>query len=294
MSMFQFLFRVLDAHRLGRQGFARRTARTGLLLGALLMLISPVAETAMAQTQFTRPYLPSTASVEVVRPAFEDEALSAGTGALFVTGSYTLNENVEIVGELPVARAGGDGLQTMTVLGNPLLGFAFSSTRMPILVELGGRFPVAEDNLATRLGQSADYGRGSAFLEDERQLYVLGNTRYQFSQQLSIRVRGGLVYSVFENEVNGAQRTEKDLRLRYSAQAWREGDWLMIGLTFNGRGTTTAPGGYGGKSTHHVAATAILDIGQIAPGVTVGVPLDGSARDVAPFLLGLSIDVRLW
>ncbi len=258
------------------------------------MLMSLFAETVMAQTQFTRPYLPSTVSVEVVRPAFEDETLSGDTGALFVTGSYTLNENVELVGELPVARAGGEGLQPTTTLGNPLFGFAFSSTRLPILVELGGRLPVAENNLAARLGQTADYGRGSAFLQDERQLYVLGNTRYQFSETVSIRVRGGLVYSVFENEVGSAQRTEKDLRLRYSAQAWREGDWLVLGFTFNGRGTTTAPGGYGSKSTHHVAATAILDIGKIAPGITVGIPLDGSARDMAPFLLGLSVDVRLW
>lgn len=291
--MFQFFLRVLDAPFPGRRGFARRAPRAGLLL-CVLLLMSLCAETAMAQTQFTRPYLPSVVSVEVVRPAFEDETLSADTGAMFVTGSYTLNENVEIVAELPVARAGGEGLQTTTSLGNPLLGFAFSSTRMPILVELGGRLPVAQDNVATRLGQTADYGRGSAFLQDERQVYLLGNTRYQFSQKVSIRVRGGLVYSVFENEVDGVQRTEKDLRLRYSAQAWREGNWLVLGLTFNGRGTTTAPGGYGSKSTHHVATTAILDIGKIAPGVTVGVPLDGSARDVAPFLLGFSVDVRLW
>lgn len=261
---------------------------------ALLLFAILVPDAVLAQTQFTRPYLPSTVAVEAVRPAFEDEMLSADTGALFVTGSYTLNENVEIVGELPVARAGGEGLQTTTALGNPLLGFAFSSTRMPILVELGARLPVAEDNVATRRGQSADYGRGSAFLEDERQLYLLGNTRYQFSQKVSIRVRGGLAYSVFQNEVDGAQRTERDLRLRYSAQAWREGDWLMLGLTFNGRGTTTAPGGYGSKSTHHVAATAILDIGKVAPGITVGAPLDGSERDIAPFLLGFSVDVRLW
>lgn len=264
------------------------------MLCVMLIVFFLVPESATAQTQFTRPYLPSVVSVEVVRPAFEDETLSADTGALFVTGSYTLNENVEVVGELPVARAGGEGLQTTTTLGNPLFGFAFSSTRMPILVEVGGRLPVAKDNLAARLGGTADYGRGSAFLQDERQVYLLGNTRYQFSQQVSIRVRGGLVYSVFENEVDGAQRTEKDLRLRYSAQAWREGDWLLLGVTFNGRGTTTAPGGYGGKSTHHVAATAIVDIGKIAPGVTVGVPLDGSARDVAPFIFGFSVDVRLW
>jgi hypothetical protein len=258
------------------------------------MLFSLFAETAVAQTQFTRPYLPSTVSVELVRPAFEDETLSSDTGALFLTGSYTLNENVEIVGELPVARAGGEDISTTTAIGNPLFGFAFSSTRMPILLELGGRLPVADDNRATRLGQSTDYGRGNAFLEDERQVYMLGNTRYQFSQIVSIRVRGGLVYSVFQNEVDGTQRTERDLRLRYSAQAWREGDWLMFGLTFNGRGTTTAPGGYGSKSTHHVAATAILDIGKVAPGVTLGLPLDESARNVAPFVLGFSVDVRLW
>lgn len=259
-----------------------------------MLLGSAFSETATAQTQFTRPYLPSVVSVEVVRPAFEDETLSADTGALFVTGSYTLNENVEIVGELPVARAGGEEIETTTTIGNPLIGFAFSSTRLPILVEVGGRLPVADDNLAAELGGTADYGRGSAFLHDERQLYLLGNTRLQLGRRLSLRVRGGLAYSVFQNVVEGRQRTEKDLRLRYSAQAWREGDWLTLGAMFNGRGTTTAPGGYGSKSTHHVAGTAIIDIGKIAPGITVGLPLDGSARDVAPFILGFSVDVRLW
>jgi len=292
--MSQSRLRASGLRSTGLPVFIWRAARAGVMFCAMVFLSTVFSTEAVAQTQFTRPYLPSVVSVEVVRPAFEDETLSADTGALFVTGSYTLNENVEIVGELPVARAGGDEVETTTTIGNPLIGFAFSSTRLPLLVEVGGRLPVADDNLAAELGRTADYGRGSAFLHDERQLYLLGNTRFQFGRKTSIRVRGGLVYSVFQNVVEGAQRTEKDLRLRYSAQAWREGDWLTLGFMFNGRGTTTAPGGYGGKSTHHVAGTAIIDIGKIAPGITVGLPLDGSARDVAPFILGLSIDVRLW
>ena len=260
----------------------------------LVLLLSGVLP-AQAQTMFTRPYLPSTLSVEAVRPAYEDDAPSATTGALFFSASYTLARNIEIIGELPVAHVSGTGIESDVALGNPMLGFGLSSTRIPLLVEVGVRLPVADGSLATRLGRAADYGRGAAFIEEERQAFLLGNTRFMLGQKTSVRVRGGFAVSVFDEETGtGTTITQRDLRLRYAVQLWREGQRLITGLSFTGRGTTTAPGAYSDKSRHHLAATALLDFRRVAPGITVGLPLNAEDRDIASFLFGLSLDIRLW
>lgn len=274
----------------GRAGLPVR-----LLIAVIVCLMAGPTEGASAQTPFTRPYLPSVVSVEAVRPAYESDAVGARTGALFLSGSYTLNENTEFVAELPFAHASGDGVASSTTIGNPLIGLALSSTRIPLLVELGGRVPLADGSLAAELGQAADYGRGASFLENESQAYLLGNTRIALGQKLSMRLRGGLAFGAFEEDnAAGTAVTQQDFRLRYAVQFWREGDWLTGGLSFTGRGTLTAPGPYDQKSRHHMALTFLLDTGKIAPGITIGFPLNGPDRDVAPFVFGASLDMRLW
>lgn len=247
---------------------------------------------AHAQTIFTRPYQPSTLSVEAVAPTFSGDSLDAASGALFVSASYTLNTNVELMVELPVARASGDP-GSSTGLGNPLIGLGFSSTSFPLLVEVGARLPLADDDLASRVGAFTDFGRGRAFQPEERLGYLLGNTRFPIGRQTSVRFRGGFSYAAFPRDTVEGERTETDVRIRYSAQLWREGDRLITGLTLTGRGTLTAPGSYGKKSIHHVALTTLVDVRRFAPGITVGLPLDASTRDVADTTIGLSLDVRI-
>lgn len=274
----------------GRAGLPIR-----FLIAVIIGLMVIPVDGASGQTPFTRPYLPSVVSVEAVRPAYENDAVGATTGALFLSGSYTLNENTELVAELPLAHASGDGVASSTAIGNPLIGLALSSTRIPLLVELGGRVPLADGSLAAELGQAADYGRGASFLENESQAYLLGNTRITLGEKLSMRLRGGLAFGAFEEDnAAGTAVTQQDFRLRYAVQFWREGDWLIGGLSFTGRGTLTAPGPYDQKSRHHMALTFLLDTGKIAPGITLGVPLNGPDRDVAPFVFGASLEMRLW
>ncbi len=247
---------------------------------------------AHAQTIFTRPYQPSTLSVEAVAPTFSGDSLDVASGALFVSASYTLNTNIELMVELPVARAGGNP-SSSTGIGNPLIGFGFSSTSVPLLVEVGARLPLADDDLASRVGAFTDLGRGRAFQPEERLGYLLGNTRIPIGRQTSLRIRSGFSYAAFPRDSAEGERTETDVRIRYSAQLWREGDRFITGLTFTGRGTLTAPGSYSKKSIHHVALSTLVDLRRFAPGITVGLPLDASTRDVADTTIGLSLDIRI-
>ncbi|WP_143815356.1 hypothetical protein [Longibacter salinarum] len=261
----------------------------------LILIVAASALPATGQTLFTRPYLPSTLSVEAVRPAYENGQLSSTTGALFFTGSYTLDKNIELIGELPVAHADGETISSTTALGNPLLGLGLSSTRIPFLVEIGVRFPVSSGDVATQLAQAADYGRGAAFLEKEKQAYLLANTRFMLGRKTSIRLRSGLAFGIFEEaDTSGTDVTQRDLRLRYAVQVWREGDRLITGASFTGRGITTAPGSYSDKSRHHFAFSALLDFERIAPGITIGIPLNAEDRELASFIFGASLDLRLW
>jgi hypothetical protein len=273
---------------------ASSTARQVIACTVLALALCVVApRMADAQTILTRPYEPSTASVEVVHPTYEADSLGLGTSAAFVTASYTLNENIEIAAELPVARVDAGGV-TATRLGNPFAGFLFSSTDLPLLIELGVRLPVADGSAATELGTFADAGRGSAFIEEEFAVHGLGNTRAQLTRNVTLRLRGGGVYSVYPvPDAEGGERNERDFRLRYAAQLWREGDPLVLGLTFTGRATLTAPGTYTEKSVHHLAGTAILDVGRVMPGLTVGVPFNKEVRGTAGAIVSLSVGVRL-
>ena len=260
---------------------------------ALMLLGLFAPSLADAQTILTLPYEPSTVSVEVVHPTYAADSLGLGTSAAFVTASYTLNENVEVTAELPVARVDA-GSVSATRLGNPFAGFLFSSTSLPVLFELGVRLPVADGSAATELGTFTDAGRGSAFIEKEFAVHGLGNTRLQLGRNTTLRLRGGGVYSVYPvPDADGGERNERDFRLRYAAQLWREGDPLVLGLTFTGRGTLTAPGTYDKKSVHYLAGTAIVDVGRVMPGLTVGVPFNKEVRDTATTIVSLSLGVRL-
>lgn len=261
------------------------------MLAAVFAWFAP--PTADAQTILTRPYEPSTASVEVVHPTYAADSLGLGTSAAFVSASYTLNENIEAVAELPVARVDA-GSVTATRLGNPFVGFLFSSTSLPLLIEMGVRLPVADGSAATELGSFSDAGRGAAFIKEEFAIHTLGNTRVQLGRNTTLRLRGGGVYSVYPvPDDAGGERNERDFRLRYAAQLWREGDPLVLGLTFTGRGTVTAPGSYNQKSVHYLAGTVILDVGRVMPGLTVGVPFNKDVRETAGAVVSLSVGVRL-
>ena len=253
------------------------------------ILWAALAGPAAAQTVWTRPYQNNQISVEAITPAFKDDAIAWTSGAAYLSGTFSLNENVELVGELPVARIDSGGV-TESVIGNPYVGVGLSGTRTPFLFELGARLPLLDDpGPAAGAGSFTDVARTRAFQPDETVLSALANWRFEIDRATSLRVRAGGVYAAFPNVVNGRQRTERDVRLTYNAQLWHEGNRTTLGLTFAGKGTLTAPGSYGQKSRHWFAGTVIGNFDVVRPGLLVGVSVDSEVRDVAALFFGLTL-----
>lgn len=267
------------------------------LFVAMLVLAGTVGPAA-AQTIWTRPYEPTQVGVEVFAPQFENDDVAVASGAAYLTATYSLNDNLELVGELPAARYVADtdaGRVSESTLGNPYLGLGLSSASIPLLVELGARLPLASDNLAATTGSLTDVGRTDAFTPDETLLSLFLNYRFPlFGRQTSLRLRPGLTYAEFpRTNADGTDGTEQDLRFNYHAQLWREGDTVLLGLALTGRAVLTTPGTFGTNSIHHLNASAILDFETVQPGLVVGLSLDNVVRDTAPLFFGLTLSTSL-
>ena len=266
-----------------------------LLLFAVLCL-TPLAVT--AQSLWPRPYQPNQIAVEAVSPDLADEA-SVLSGATFLSATYSLNENVEVVGELPAARYATSSTSA-SALGNPYVGVGFNSTRYPLLLELGARIPATPDNRALTAGQQADIGRTAAFVYDEFAVSGLLNGRFSVSRQTSLRLRSGFAYSTTPTAPASQPGTdgftgdgrERDWRLLYAAQLWQEGDRFITGLTLTGRATLTGSGSYGDRSEHHLALSIMPDWRRVQPGLIAGTALDPvlNAGDFE-FFAGLTVSI---
>lgn len=202
---------------------------------SVLLFLCLMAWPADGQTIWSRPYEPGQIAVEAMVPDLPEEAVFP-SGATYFTGTASLSERVELVGELPVASyapsTGVDSAST-TRVGNPYVGLGFSSATLPLMLEVGARIPVASPSPAQRIGSLTDVGRTRAFTWDEFSLSALTNARTMLSRRVSLRLRSGFSYASFSRiDDQGAEQTEQDWRLLYSAQAWREGDAYILGLGF--------------------------------------------------------------
>lgn len=252
-----------------------------------LLLLGLLAVPARGQTIWSRPYQPNQIAVEAVSPDVDDASVLSG--ATFLTGTVSLNSNVEISGELPLARLAPttNGSATTTAVGNPYVGLGFSSTRFPILLEIGARLPAAPSNAAARLGQSADVGRVPAFQPEEFGLSALLNGRLPVGRNSSLRLRSGFNYASRPD----ADERDGTWRLLYEAQLWREGERLITGFSFAGRAILSTP-----RSTQHHAAVSVMgNWRRVQPGLVVGTALNDLVQDgeFTPFVgLTLSLTYR--
>jgi hypothetical protein len=258
------------------------------LLFSTVLLLGLLVPAAHAQTIWSRPYAPNQIAIEALVP---DTPADAGglSGATFVTGTASLSENVEFAGELPIARAGGaNGISSTTALGNPYLGFGFSSTTLPVLVEVGTRLPVASSQRAGRIGRGADMGRTAAFRRDEFSLSTLANGRFAVGRRSSVRLRAGATFASFPASTSPSDSNETAWRLQYDAQLWREGERLITGLSFTGRAVVSTPR----RTRHHVALSLMANWTRVQPGLVVGTSVNDLVQDGAfsPFA-GLTLSV---
>lgn len=254
-----------------------------LTFALLLGLLVPSAD---GQTIWSRPYQPNQFAVEALVPDAADDAALL-TGATFLTGTLSLNDNLELATELPVARYGAtsDGVSSTTAVGNPYLGIGFSGSRIPILFEIGARLPTAESNDATQIGRTVDPGRTAAFRPDEFVLSGLLNGRVQIGRNSSVRLRTGMAYA---SQSRSSASRRRDWRLHYDAQLWREGDRLITGLSFVGRATVSDPR----DTQHHAVLSFMGNWNRVQPGVVAGTSLNDLIQDgTFSFFGGLTLSI---
>lgn len=249
----------------------------------LLLLIGLLVLPARGQTILSKPYEPNQLSVEAISP--DAEGASILSGATFLTATVSVTSNITLTGELPLARfdATADGGSSNTAVGNPYVGLGFSGTYLPVLLELGARIPAAPSNTAARFGQLADIGRVPAFQPDEFSLSGLLNRRFTVGRNANVRLRSGLSYAS-RPAPNGRDR---DWRLLYEAQLWREGERLLTGFSFAGRTPLTNR-----SSQHHAVLSIMGNWRLVQPGIMAGVALNDLVENGAfsPFV-GLTLSI---
>ena len=254
----------------------------------LVVFVLPVGAS-HGQTIFSRPYETNQLTVETLAPDTPQDA-QFPSGALFVTGTLSLSDNIEIAGELPVARytPSNGPRSTTTAIGNPYLGLGFSSTSVPVFFQLGARLPTAPQNRATAIGRQADVGRLQAFRHEEFVFSGLLNGRLSLGRSTSLRLRYGLAYASYPAPAGASDRRDRDWRTQYEAQIWHEGDRLISGLSLTGRATLTHPGG----TQHHATLSVMGNWNRVQPGVIAGTSLNDLVRqgDVSPFV-GITLSI---
>jgi hypothetical protein len=261
-----------------------------LPLAALLALLSAPAE---AQTIWSRPYQPNQIALEALVPERPNANTSVGSAATFLTLTRSLNDNLELAAELPVARNDGTGSST-TAVGNPYVGLGLSSGTIPLLFEMGVRIPTVPTNSARSVGQRADVGRTAAFRDEDISVSALLNGRLPLGRRTSLRLRTGFTFASTDTS-NTAATDEGRWQLPYSAQLWREGDRFLTGLSIVGRPSLTDSNVGEGRSTNRVVFSIMLSGERVQPGLFVGAGLDPLFEDgrfewIGGLTLSLSYD----
>ena len=246
-------------------------------------------------------------AIEVLKPNFKgDDDFTFISSALFLSGRFSLGENLIFVGEVPLAHANRDDFKIVdpstgetlfeldfepeTIIGNPYVGLEFRKPGSSVFIEIGGRIPVTPDDKfsASSIGGSADFDRLEAFASDL--LAITGKINYhnKNASNLVIRLRGGPTVWIPTDE------GDTELLLDYSAQVGYEGQQVSVIGGLTGRLIVTEDDrDFGERTFHHLGASATLNLGAARPGVHFRMPLDEPLNDRIDFIFGLHLVLQL-
>ena len=297
-NLFNLILRMTSAVL----SFVRRSALAGAAITVLMLAFVSTPPSADAQGLWLSPYKAAQVGVEVVRPDMKDiDGLSAG---YFFTGMVPLTAGTQFVTEMPVSHINASEFGSTTQVGNPYVGLAFTPRLTPVMIEVGGRLPLAEDEPVSVFGQHAEVGRYGAFLPEGGQLTGSLNTRFTLMDRpphevITVRVRAGGSYAhstvrAFEPSL---PRVDQDLFSHYSAQFWYEGRRVDLGLGLFGYANLTSPGSYGDNSRHDLALTSHVNVYSVfSVGTFVGWRISGAFRNVDswPRAQDATRDVTSW
>ena len=292
-------------------GFSRLLTLAFVVLCIAAITMMPAS--AVAQTMWLPHTEANSISLEMYKVDWDGriQDVSFASGAMFVTGRYSIGSRVALVGELPVSnfrqegRVGPDlGWQTtigrpadewQTAFGNPYIGVVVHGGGKPGICEIGIRLPVVseEDLEARTAGAVADIDRVDAWVTD----------------LVTIRGRLGRFYSNAEGTVEGQTMIggalaiptgdgDKEFFLDLLGKVWFRNSRFRFGLEFAGRMWLTETGpDLDERLDIQFGAGITADYGNFRPGLHMHMPLGDegltNVGQVADMVFGLHVTAFL-
>lgn len=240
-------------------------------------------------------------SIEILKPEFESYTeYTFISSAIFLSGRYSLDENIKVVGELPFAHCGYRYYDwfywyteiSETIIGNPYLGVEISGQESPLLGEFGLRLPLTpyDKFYSTTFGAFSDYDRFEAFTPDIVSLTAKGNYRYRYNKVVSYRLRLGP--TLWINTARNGDDTE--MLLDYAGQIEYKDEPVTFIIGISGRFIVSAPNlDFNVRDAHQIGIAGSVGIGSFRPGIHFRTPIDGSLHNFLDVVYGLNLVVQV-
>ena len=269
-----------------------RIARLSLALGLVAALAAPAAA---QSTWLDREHRPSVL-VETLFPNFDGGGTDFPTWTWFAATRLPLGSTKMFVGELPYSHGqidNGGSTGGQGSIGNPYLGIEYAPKPSGLLVELGMRIPLANDEklLPFIVGYYTDAERQEAFVPD--QLTVRLGLHYHHAANAAspiaydVRVTPSAWISTSDGFVG-----ESEMYVGYGAWLRYEGQTARVGGGLTGRWNATNDGAdFGEASVHQLDLGADFLAGSVRPGVMVKLPLDDDLTNVLGSVVGVTVTV---
>jgi hypothetical protein len=221
------------------------------------------------------------------------------TTAMFLSGRYTVVDNVGVVAELPVAHSGIDGISgfgtdvsaSQWMIGNPYLGIDLKSGDGALTAELGFRPPLGAESKydAALIGTMASLDRPGAFIPNAWSLSGMIGYRRLMSNGVVLQVRGGPVFL----DPTDRRHSEAETYLHYAGRVgYQNASYsMLVGLSglYRASSLDGLELGFAERSIHSFEAIGHIRLGSVQPGLRVVIPLDKDQTDVFDAIYGLNI-----
>jgi hypothetical protein len=266
----------------------KRIALPALTLALVAALSAPAAA---QSTWLDREHRPSVL-VEGLFPNFDDTDENFPTAAWYAAARLPLGKPTMFVFELPYSHGDIEG-ESESSIGNPYLGIEYAPKPSGLLLEFGGRIPLASDDklLPFVVGYLTDVERQEAFVPD--QVTVRLGLHYHHAAQPASRIAYDFrfVPSVWA-KTSDQFLAESELFFGYGAWMRYESDDVRVGGGLTGRWNVTNDGAdFGEASFHQFDLGADFLRGPVRPGVLLKLPLDQDLRSTLNSVVGVSVTV---
>lgn len=241
-------------------------------------------------------------AVEILKPEFaQDDGYTFLSSAIFVSGRYSLDENIVLVAELPFAHSEYEPniIATVpfdyyyenynnyeTIIGNPYFGIEIRTEELPVFGEFGIRLPLSTEikHHATNVGSSSDYDRYNAFVPDGFIFTSKGNYCFNYTPNFSNWLRLGPTILFYSKD--------PELWIYYSEQFKYKHNNVNVIFGLSGRFLVSKSNLQNNQRiTHHLGIAASAGFGIIRPGLHFRYPIYGN--DLIKFIYGLNFSVQI-